>query len=81
MDDEIDVFQKRVRGQPSQPYCQGRQFPSVPNFSPWTKTSVLKRHGPDEIVPLDFQHPFDGVGLEFSIHVKDLFHDLCVFFR
>jgi len=38
-----------------------------------------ERHERDEVFPMDFQYSLYGVGLEFSIHVKDLFHDLCVF--
>jgi len=45
------------------------------------KIPASEKHERDEIVPLDFQHPFDGVRLEFSIHIEDLFHDLCVFLR
>ena len=30
---------------------------------------------------MDFQHPFDGVRLEFSIDIKDSLHDPCVFLR
>jgi hypothetical protein len=44
------------------------------------KIPTSEKHERDEIVPLDFQHPFDGVGLEFSVHIEDLLHDLCVFF-
>jgi hypothetical protein len=33
----------------------------------------IERHERDEIVPLDLQHPFDGVGLKFSIHIRTCF--------
>jgi hypothetical protein len=36
-------------------------------------TSIVERHERDEIAPLDLQHPFDGVGLKFSIHVRTCF--------
>jgi len=42
---------------------------------------TLEKHERYEIVSLDLQHAFDGMRLEFSIYVKDLFHDLCVFLR
>lgn len=35
----------------------------------------------DEIIPLNFQRSFHGVRLKLPIHIKDLFHDPCVFLR
>ena len=47
----------------------------------WAHIPVSERNERDEVVPLDFQRPFDGVRLEFFIHIKNLFHDPCVFLR
>ena len=33
----------------------------------------IEGHERDEIVPLGLQHPFDGVGLTFSIHIRTCF--------
>ena len=50
-------------------------------FRPWAQIPTRRRHGRNEIVPMDFQRSFDGVRLEFPIHIQDLFHDPCVFLR
>jgi len=56
-------------------------FLACHKFRSWAYIPVSERHKRDEIAPLDFQRPFDGVRLEFLIHIKDLFHDPCVFLR
>jgi len=56
-------------------------FLACHKFRSWAQIQVSERHKRDEVVPLDFQRPFHGVRLKFFVHIKDLFHDPCVFLR
>lgn len=69
--DQIDVFEKGIEGQTSQPDRQGLERPaSCDKSGEWRICGWDLRY---EIVVLDLQRTFHSVRLQFCIHFDDLF--------